>query len=333
MNANRITPPAGSRPEEVFPHTETDPVELHAVTGAFGYSGKHIAALLLQKGREVITLTHSPRRESELSGQIKAFPFNFEHPEQLAETLQGVKVLYNTYWVRFNHPGFSFEQAVHNSKILFEAARQSGVERIVHVSISNPSMESPFEYFRGKARVEQALSESGISYAILRPAVIFGQEDILINNIAWSLRHLPVFGYFGDGQYRIQPIYVEDLAKLAVQYGQTRENIIVPAIGPESFTYRDLAATIAALLGIRRPIVSVPSWFGYLAGQIIGALMHDVTVTWEEIGGLMADLLYVDAPPTGSTRLTDWIKQHADDLGRSYASELSRRTDRITRYS
>jgi NADH dehydrogenase len=106
------------------------------------------------------------------------------------------------------------------------------VQRIVHVSITNPSEESPLEYFSGKARLEQALAATAMSYAILRPTVLFGKEDILINNIAWALRRLPVFGVFGDGHYRLQPIYVDDLAQLAVEQGANRENVVIDAIGP-----------------------------------------------------------------------------------------------------
>ena len=174
--------------------------------------------------------------------------------------------------------------------------------------------------------------ESGISYAILRPAVLFGKEDILINNIAWMLRHLPVFGVFGDGRYRLQPIYVDDLAELAVEHGKSRDNVIVNAIGPETFTYRELVAKIGQLIGKPRRIVSVPPWFGNVLGKGLGWLVGDVVITKDEIEGLMADLLYVDSPPTGTTVLTEWINKHADTLGRKYTSELARRKDRATAY-
>jgi NADH dehydrogenase len=250
----------------------------------------------------------------------------------LAEHLRGASVLYNTYWVRFNHRLFKHADAVRNTLALFHAAKRAGVERIVHVSITNPSADSPLEYFQGKAVLEKALIDSELSYAILRPAVLFGKEDILINNIAWTLRRLPLFGVFGDGRYRLQPIHVDDLAALAVQQGGSRENTIINAIGPETFTYRDLVATIGRLIGTRRPIVSVPPWLGYAAGWALGALVGDVVVTKDEIEGLMADLLYVDAPPAGQTALTGWVKEHAATLGRRYTSELARRKDRVSAY-
>jgi len=306
--------------------------DLHCVTGALGYSGRYIARRLLERGCEVRTLTNSPHRPNPFGGAIDVRPLEFDHPDRLAESLSGAAVLYNTYWVRFNHRTFTHAHAVRNTRALFETARRAGVERIVHVSITNPSEDSPLEYFRGKAVLERALRESGVPYAILRPAVLFGKEDILINNIAWMLRRLPVFGVFGRGDYRLQPIYVDDLAALAVEQGVRRENVVIDAIGPETFTYRELVQTIGRIIGKRRPIVSVPPWLGYLASRMLGVMLGDVVVTREEIAGLMAGLLCVDSPPAGSTRLTAWAAEHADTLGVRYASELARRRDRQREY-
>jgi NADH dehydrogenase len=305
---------------------------VQAVTGAFGYSGKYIARNLLESGESVITLTNSTDRANEFGGRVQAFPLSFDRPDDLARALDGVEVLYNTYWVRFNHKNFTHADAVRNTMTLFDAARRAGVERVVHISITNPSEDSPLEYFNGKARLERALVESGLSHAILRPAVIFGREDILINNIAWALRRLPAFGVFGDGMYRIQPIYVEDQATLAVEQGQRRENVVINAIGPETFTYRGLVETIGRLIGANKRIISVSPEVGYLVAKMVGAATGDVMLTREEIEGLMADLLHVDAPPAGTTRLTDWIREHAETLGRTYTSELARRYDRQSAY-
>ncbi len=305
---------------------------LDAVTGAFGYSGGYIARRLLEGGQRVLTLTNSPKRASDLAGRVRVAGFDFDRPEKLAESLRGVRVLYNTYWVRFNHKTFKHNEAVKNTLVLFDAAKAAGVERVVHVSITNPAEDSPLEYFSGKAELERALIGSGMSYAILRPTVLFGKEDILINNIAWVLRHMPVFGVFGDGKYRLQPIHVDDLAALAVEQGDKDENVIIDAIGPETFTYRELVETIGKIIGVRRPIVSVPPSLGYVLGWMMGKIVGDVIITREEIEGLMADLLHVDSPPAGQTKLTEWAKRHADTLGRKYTSELARRKDRTKAY-
>jgi len=305
---------------------------IHAVTGAFGYSGRYIASRLLDEGHEVITLTGSVHRSSELSERVKVVPLDFERPGDLAKALDGVSTLYNTYWVRFNHRLFKHADAVANTKALFTAAQAAGVERVVHVSITNPSIESPLSYFRGKAEVELALENSGLSYAILRPAVLFGKEDILINNIAWALRRLPVFGVFGRGTYRLCPIYVEDLAAAAVEYGKTRECVVVDAVGPETFTYRELVETVGGIIGANRPIFGVPGWLGWLAGRLIGTTHGDVMITMDEVRGLTADLLHVDSRPLGTTRLTEWVRAHRETLGRHYTSEMARRRDRSGSY-
>jgi len=307
--------------------------ELHVVTGAFGYSGKYIAARLLNEGHRVRTITNSPNRKNPFGGQVEAYPFNFDAPDKLVESLRGATVLYNTYWVRFNYKtDFKHALAVENTRKLFDAAKRAGVERIVHVSITNPSEDSPLEYFSGKAKLERALIEPGLSYAILRPTVLFGKEDVLVNNIAWTLRHLPVFGVFGDGAYKLQPIYVDDFAALAVEQGRSRENRIIDAIGPETLTYRELVRMIGEIIGARRPIIGVPPWFGYAVGSAISRLQGDVFITREEIDGLMQNLLYTQSPPAGETRLTDWARANATTLGVKYASELARRKNRAAAY-
>ncbi len=306
--------------------------QTHAVTGAFGYSGKYIAQRLLDKRHHVITLTNSIHRENPFAGRVQAHTFNFHNPDKLTQSLKGVSVLYNTYWVRFNHKMFTHADAVKNTITMFNAAKEAGVSKIVHISITNPSEDSQLEYFSGKAKLEKALKETGLSYSILRPTVLFGKEDILINNIAWALRKLPVFGVFGNGHYRLQPIYVDDLAELAVKHGEIRENTIIDAIGPETFTYRELVQEIGKAIGKERPIISISPSLGYIAGCVISLLVNDVLVTRDEIEGLMTNLLFVESPPTGKTKLTDWIKKHTESLGRQYTSELARRLDRKTEY-
>ena len=308
--------------------------DLSVVTGAFGYTGKYIARRLLDAGYRIRTLTNSPYRENAFGSRIEAFPFNFDNPVQLVESLRGVSTLYNTYWIRFNldQPGFTHATAVKNSLILFEAARLAGVKRIVHTSIANPSEDSPLEYYRGKARLERGIKETGLSYAILRPTVIFGPEDILINNIAWILRRFPIFGVFGDGQYHVRPIFVEDYAKLAFEQGQKSENVILDAVCPENFTYREMVGSIGRLIGAPRPIVSVPPIVGYIVGRLISGMMRDVTITREEIQGLLLNLLDSRAPATGQTKLTDWVRWNASTIGVKYANEVARRKNRQLAY-
>ena len=294
------------------------------ITGAFSYTGKYIARLLLEKGYRLRTLTGHPDRQNPFGAAVEAFPFQFDRMDQLSEMLRGTSTLINTYWVRFPRGESTFETAVRNTRTLLEAAKDAGVRRIVHVSIANPSADSPLGYYRGKAQLERAVIDSGLSYTILRPTVIFGIEDILINNIAWFVRRFPVFGIPGDGLYRIRPIYVEDMAKLMADAVDARANGIIDAVGPEAYTFEELVRLIARSVGRRARLLHVPAGLAYLATLVTGWVVGDVVLTWEEYRGLMGNLLAPAGPPTGQTRLSQWLAEHANEIGLRYASEVAR---------
>lgn len=295
-----------------------------AVTGAFSYSGKYITRRLLAHGEEVITLTGHPNRPDPFEGKVKAFPLNFHDESDLASSLQGVHTFYNTYWVRFDRGENTQPRAVENTRKLVQAAVRAGVQRIVHISITNPSPDSDLPYFWGKAANERAVIESGIPYAILRPTVLFGTEDILINNIAWLLRRFPFFAIPGDGSYRLQPVFVDDLAKLAVDVGYAQDNILWDAVGPDVFTFEELVRLIGQTLGLRRGLLHVPPRLALAAAQFLSAFVGDVLLTPEEVNGLMAGLLVSNEPPRCKTRLDDWLEANKDSVGVHYASELER---------
>ena len=301
-----------------------NPVETVVVTGAFSYTGKYATRLLLDRGYRVRTLTFHPLRENQFGPQVELFPYNFDRPERLVESLRGASALINTYWVRFPRGDATFEGAVRNSRVLIDAAARAGVRRIVHVSIANPSLNSPFGYYRGKAQLEQAVAASPLAYTILRPAVIFGLEDILINNIAWFVRKFPVFGIPGSGRYRIRPIFVEDMARLLADAVEQRSNCVVNAAGPETFSFEELVRLISCHLGMDPLLLHLPMPLAYASTRAIGWLVGDVVLAWQEYRGLMADLLVPAGPSTGETRLSNWLRENRDRIGRRYASEVAR---------
>jgi NADH dehydrogenase len=255
---------------------------------------------------------------------VSVAPFHFDNPAELTRTLQGVTTLYNTYWIRFPYGRVTYDTAVANTKTLINAAKEAGIRRIVHISITNASEASPFPYFRGKGILEKAVIHSGLSYAIIRPTVIFGHEDILINNIAWFLRNLPVFAVPGDGNYQLQPVFVEDVAGIAVNAGQSNDNVTIDAVGPEIFRYEELIRLIADRVQSKARIIHLRPGWAFFLSKFIGYMVNDVVLTRDEVEGLIANLLVSKNPPTGKTRLSDWLNQHADTIGTHYASELNR---------
>jgi uncharacterized protein YbjT (DUF2867 family) len=293
------------------------------VTGAFSYSGGAIARELLAAGRHVRTITGHPERAPKDS-PISAHTLTFDEPETLVEAMSGATTLYNTYWVRFAHRDTDHGLAVANSRTLFEAARTAGIQRIVHVSITNPSLDSPMPYFRGKALVEQLLVATGVSHAILRPAILFGRSDVLVNNIAWLLRRLPIFAIGGRGDYRIRGIHVDDLARLCVSHGQQRSNVVIDAVGPERPTFTELVTSIRSAVGSHSRIVHVPGSSVPILARVLGLALDDVLLTGDEYRAMATGLADSVAPTTGPTAVTAWLSENGPNLGRRYANELHR---------
>ena len=298
--------------------------EWDVVTGAFGYTGRYITERLLSMGRSVMTITCHPTRPNPWGERMRVAPFNFDNPADLAKTLEGATTLYNTYWVRFPHGKVTFEKAVENTRVLINAARESGIRRIVHISITNASKDSPLPYFKGKGLVEEAVVRSELPYAIIRPTVIFGGEDILINNIAWQLRRFPVFAVFGRGDYQLQPIFVEDLADIAVDSAQRGENVTIDAVGPEVYTFEELVRLIAEKIGHRARIIHLRPGLALFISRLVGFVVRDVLITSDEVKGLMSNLLVSKGPATAPTRISQWLADNANSVGASYASELDR---------
>ena len=298
----------------------------HTVTGATGYTGRYITKLLLDQGHNVQSITGHPERHNPFGDQVPLHPFNFDRPDLLTETLAGTDTLFNTYWIRVNYRGRTHEQCVEQTEVMFAAAKEAGVRRIVHISITNPNPSSDLPYFRGKGQLEDALRGLGASYAILRPTVLYSTEDILLNNIAWTVRKFPLVLLPGNGKYGIQPVFVEDLVRLAVDPPSptrtSRSTPSDPRYSPMPNWCAWCATRPAPGAGSYRHQSQSPTW---PAGHW-GWLLKDIVLTKDEIKGLSRGLLVSksDQPTPTPTQLTEWLQQNAHDLGNHYANEVSR---------
>lgn len=296
---------------------------MDVVTGAFSFTGRAIAEELLRRGRAVRTLTRRRAPGDPLAALIESAELQFADEAALREALASADTLYNTYWVRFAHGEITFERAVANTRVLLRAAGAAGVRRVVHVSVTNAT-SSPLPYFRGKAQVEDDVAGSGLSYAIVRPTLVFGPRDILVNNIAWGLRRAPVFPVAGDGRYRVQPVSVEDVASICIDAGASDEHVLIDAAGPEMISYDELVRLVAAATGSRARIVHWPRAAVLALARVTGAVRRDVLLTAEELAGLEAGLLVSDRPPLGAASFRSWVAANGERLGREYVSELAR---------
>ena len=297
---------------------------MDVVTGSFGYIGKYITKELLERSREVKTITTHPDKPNPFDGMVKASSYDFDNPEKLTRNLEGCETLYNTYWIRFNYRQWSFEKAIENTKVLFNCTKKAGVKKIIHVSVTNVSLQDKLPYYHGKALQEEALKKSGVEYTIVRPTLVFGIEDILVNNIAWTIRKFPMVPIFGSGMYKVQPIYVEDLATIAVEASGLNGSQIIDAIGPETFTYTQFLELISSELNRNIAFLHTPPSIGIFLGKLIGLFVGDVILTKDELSGLMLSKLTSDQTPNGNTLFSKWLQMNKNQIGIEYTSELNR---------
>lgn len=297
---------------------------MYAVTGSFGYIGKYITQALLEQGCAVKTVTTHPRKPDPFGGRVEASSYNFEDPQALTAFLSGCEILVNTYWVRFNYRQWSFQNALHNTGVLFSCAKKAGIKKIVQISVTNPSQEDQLPYYRGKALQEKILAELGLDYAIVRPTLVFGKEDILVNNIAWTIRTFPAVPIFGSGAYQVQPVFVGDLARICVEVSQAPGSQTIDAVGPETYTYQAFLKLIARELGRNIYFVRTSPGVGIFLGRLIGLFVRDVILTRDELRGLMRNKLTSAQEPNGETLFSVWLRDNKDLLGREYTSELTR---------
>jgi NADH dehydrogenase len=296
-----------------------------AVTGAFGYTGRALAERLLDAGHEVVTLTRRSGAGDPLAKRVTVRPIEGVDGTALAESLAGVDTLFNTYWLRFPRERETFEGIVARSAMLLEAARVAGVRRIVHVSVVNASLDAETPYVRAKAALEAVVRSSGLEWVIVRPTLLYGPGDILINNLAWALRRLPIYGMPGLGRYTVQPIHVDDLARICHAAMDGDAGRVIDAAGPETLAYRDLVDRIRTAVGSRSIVVPMPHLAVLAAARILGLLVRDVVLTRDEIRELTSSLLTSHEPTArGEIRISDCIRDHAETIGRRWSSELDR---------
>jgi uncharacterized protein YbjT (DUF2867 family) len=299
-----------------------------AVTGAFGFTGRAITERLLDAGQEVVTLTRRSGAGDPLTARITVRPFDTTRASELASALAGVDTLYNTFWLRFPRGGATFERAVARSAVLLSAAREAGVKRIVHVSVVNAAADAETPYVRAKAALEAVVRTSGMEWAIVRPTLTYGPGDILINHLAWALRRLPVYGLPGLGRYTVQPVHVDDVARICVEAatetGAGDAGRVLDAAGPETLTYRELVELVRGAIGSRSLVLPMPGPLVLAAAKVLGLIVRDVVLTRDEIRELTSSLLTSSQPPLGTIRVTEWVRANADSLGGRWSSELAR---------
>ena len=262
---------------------------------------------------------------------MQRIPFNFA-PDALTSALEGADILACAYWTRHNRPPvghrgpwLSHAEATERTGMLVESALAAGVSRLVWTSIANPGLDPDLSYYAGKAQVERFVKESGIPYAVLRPACFFGPGGLLIENIAWAVRHLPVFPIPSGDPYHVRPIHVDDYAQLVADACRGTDTFTQDATGPDRIEFQELIRYIARTINARTQIVRLPIGVCHFLYGAASHLMRETILTLDELKGLSRNRLDSQEPPSGSISLTAWIKENAETIGSRFLREPRRR--------
>ncbi len=245
------------------------------LTGATGFVGRHMVKALRAAGQPVRCLVHSLEKErAQGLTHVELVQGDILVPESLAAAMQGVEKVTHLVGIIVERDQQTFERVHYEgTRNLVTAARQADVSRFVQMSAlgarANPGATA---YQRTKWRAEEEVIQSGIPYVILRPSIIFGPGDGFVTQMVHILRQAPVIPIVGTGEYKLQPIYVENVCQAFVQ-ALTREkatNKVFALGGPEVLSYETVVDIIACTIGVKKPKLHLA--FGFV--QATAALME-----------------------------------------------------------
>ncbi|MDQ2913182.1 MAG: complex I NDUFA9 subunit family protein [Chloroflexota bacterium] len=268
-----------------------------AVTGANGFVGRHLIALLLRGGHDVRALI------SERAGAEKELPASggreldvrradVRKPESLRGAFDGIDVVVHTVAVPTERKQRFADVNVAGVAHVVAESRRAGVGRIVHMGALGADAASPYPYLRSKGEGEALVIGSGIAHVVLQPSLLFGEGDDFFPRLAFSLI-FPVVPVPGDGKARFQPVHVDDIAQALVAAVTRRDISGVHQIGgAEPVTYDELLAETMRGTGKHRPTLHVPVPLMKPPAFLMGLVMPDPPVTIPQL-----DLLAVDNTP------------------------------------
>ena len=254
------------------------------VTGGTGLLGSHLTPELLGRGCRVRVLV---RQKSPLGG-VEAVPGDVTEPASLERACAGVETVIHLVAVIREKGSYTFQAVNHQGTVnLVKAARQAGVRRFIQVGALGATGDPAYRYAHSKWQGEEAVRSSGISWAIVRPSVIYGRGFGFFNRLVQSLRLSPPFlaPMPGQGRALFQPVAAADMARCIARVLENHnfDGRIYEIGGPRQITYAGLLDALMKVLGVRRIKVPVPIPLMRMAVPIMGAVLSDPPVTPVEL--------------------------------------------------
>jgi uncharacterized protein YbjT (DUF2867 family) len=235
------------------------------VFGGSGFLGRHIVCHLRRRELSARVASRDANRSREIFGaddpQIHFVPANIHDEGSVAHALAGAYGVVNAVSLYVEHGRETFDSVhVVAARRLAAQARETGVQRLVHVSGIGSDPGSPSLYIRKRGEGEIAVRHAFPDAVIVRPAVMFGEDDAFLAVILKLLRQLPIYPMFGRGLTRLQPAHVDNVGQAiaaALQQPALRGTIFECA-GPHIYSYEQLLRAVADAAGLKPILLPMP---------------------------------------------------------------------------
>lgn len=236
------------------------------LTGATGFVGNEVLKQLVNRNYRVKVLVRDKGKLNEVSSDIIPVEGDVLDQESFSKEMDDVETVIHLVGIirEFPSQGVTFEKLHYQAtKNVVDIAVNSSVKRFIHMSANGARENAATAYHKTKYRAEEYVRNSGLTYTIFRPSLIYGPGDSFINMLADMIKKLPVFSYFGKGDYKMQPVSVYEVAEIFVKcitvptmYGKTYS-----VCGGRVYTYRELLNIIMNVINKKRLLISVPESF------------------------------------------------------------------------
>ncbi len=227
------------------------------ITGGTGFIGNEVVRQLIDQGHEVAALVRSGsegKLDTKQSERVKIHPGDVTEPDSLPQAMQGCDAVIHLVGIirEFPDKGVTFERLhVEGSHHVIQAATTQGIKRYLHMSANGTRLDANTKYHQTKWQAEQFVRDAALDWTILRPSLIFGRGGEFVEMLADLIRKLPVVPVIGDGQYRMQPVSVHQVAETYVKALTLPETAgqIYHLGGSDSYTYDEILDLTGKALG------------------------------------------------------------------------------------
>ncbi|WRT66293.1 uncharacterized protein IL334_003246 [Kwoniella shivajii] len=298
-----------------------------------GFLGSYIAkALVADPRNRVLLVSRNPQKLhaslSRLGSQIlppqSTDITSPEAPESLKEAFKDASAVVSMVGLLVGSNKQMDLVQRQGTEYVSQAAKESGVKRVVGISAIGADEGGVTAYWRTKALGEKAIFENHPTATIIRPSIIFGPADSFFNRFATLAKWLPFLPVFGGGHVRFQPVYAGDIARAVEICCRDEPEVVrqvggkvIEAGGPDVFTYRQIMQLVLRYSGYEgsRAIISLPFWVGKIQGFFLEKLPENLfTVTRDQVEQLREDNIVSPAPPMYSLSFPDLLKAFPSSL-------------------